>query len=516
MRDLSALADMVVMTVSNAVAPLRERLATVEANNVALLSTVTDFRAQLAASEARHAPPAMDTSLHERTAVNESKIASLQEFERAVGEFREQFLTWRAKTDAAVSPETDVRNQIVAALSPVMERMASLEAGALVVGVGETRKAVEDMRDRLVAVETRQAQPSEAYGNEARTQVLLGPIAERVAASEATLAGLSESLKVVSGLNDRMVALETKAAQPPTGPDVEIQERVRELSAVPGRLATVETRLALLPEAEKAVSELRDRVLRCETKAEAPMASLASDTDLRERVVALEVKTATPAVSEAVIAKIEHRLDAVEAKSVPIVQPDTELRAKVEALGESLGELKPIVTGALSRVDGLERTTADEQRDIAALRERVAVAEVKTGVPGPAGKDGRDGVHGRDGVDGTDGKDGVDGLGFDDVGVDFDGDRTITIKMSRDGRVKAWPIALPYQRYQGVYQDGKSYSHGDTTTWAGSLWHCATPTTSKPGDGSKDWSLIAKRGRDGKDGKDGAQGPAGKDGKPGY
>jgi hypothetical protein len=50
-------------------------------------------------------------------------------------------------------------------------------------------------------------------------------------------------------------------------------------------------------------------------------------------------------------------------------------------------------------------------------------------------------------------------------------------------------------------------------TWAGSEWHCHTTTTTKPGEGSKAWTLKVKRGRDGKDAKDGAIGPPGPPGR---
>lgn len=55
--------------------------------------------------------------------------------------------------------------------------------------------------------------------------------------------------------------------------------------------------------------------------------------------------------------------------------------------------------------------------------------------------------------------------------------------------------------YCGVFVEGKSYDVGDVTTWAGSTWHCNEPTETKPGDGSKAWTLMVKRGRDGKDAK---------------
>ena len=115
------------------------------------------------------------------------------------------------------------------------------------------------------------------------------------------------------------------------------------------------------------------------------------------------------------------------------------------------------------------------------------------GVPGEKGLDGKDGLHG---------KDGLDGFGFDDLSVLHDGARLLTFRFQQGTRVKDFAVTIPAVIYRGVYADGKTYDQGDTTTWAGSLWHCNEPTTTKPGDGSKAWTLTVKRGRDGKDGQD--------------
>lgn len=155
------------------------------------------------------------------------------------------------------------------------------------------------------------------------------------------------------------------------------------------------------------------------------------------------------------------------------------------------------------------------------------------GEPGPAGaagpegpegnaRDGRDGLpgvpglqgeKGIDGVNGTDGRDGIDGLGFDDLSVEFDGDRTLALHFVKGLVTKTFPIVLPILRYQGVYQEGKSYDVGDVATWAGGMWHCQAPTIAKPGEQSPAWKLCVSRGRDGKHGQNGLAGPAGRNGK---
>ena len=110
-----------------------------------------------------------------------------------------------------------------------------------------------------------------------------------------------------------------------------------------------------------------------------------------------------------------------------------------------------------AQLSTLQARAADDAltKAVGDLRERIAVVEVKALQPGPPGKDGEPGK------DGADGKPGL--------------------------------------TYQGVFVEGKSYDVGDVTTWAGSTWHCNEVTESKPGDGSKAWTLMVKRGRDGKD-----------------
>lgn len=146
------------------------------------------------------------------------------------------------------------------------------------------------------------------------------------------------------------------------------------------------------------------------------------------------------------------------------------------------------------------------------------------GPEGPAGRDGRDGLpgvpgangeRGLDGKDGCNGIDGKDGLGFDDLTVEYDGERRFTFRFARGETVKEWAWTAPVPIYRGVYVEGREYDRGDTTTWGGSLYHCNEPTTDKPGGGSEAWTLAVKRGQDGKDGKPGAKGDAGPAGRPG-
>jgi len=54
-------------------------------------------------------------------------------------------------------------------------------------------------------------------------------------------------------------------------------------------------------------------------------------------------------------------------------------------------------------------------------------------------------------------------------------------------------------RYKGVYKDTCEYNEGDLVTMHGSLFHANRTTKMIPGDGSKDWQLCVKKGRDGRD-----------------
>jgi integrin beta 3 len=112
-------------------------------------------------------------------------------------------------------------------------------------------------------------------------------------------------------------------------------------------------------------------------------------------------------------------------------------------------------------------------------------------------------------------KDGVDGMGFDDLDVLYDGERTFTFRLQRRDRVKEKSFKVPMLLERGVFSVGKNYEQGDVVSWGGAGWVALADTSSKPGEGSPDWRLFVKKGRDGKDGKDGEKGDKGDPGRPG-
>lgn len=91
----------------------------------------------------------------------------------------------------------------------------------------------------------------------------------------------------------------------------------------------------------------------------------------------------------------------------------------------------------------------------------------------------------------------VDGVAC--LEVEFKG-KTLELRAIRSsGQETTFSVDVPVQVYKGVFSEDE-YDVADTVTWAGSLWHCNTAgTKAKPGDGSPDWTLAVKKGRDGRE-----------------
>ena len=216
-----------------------------------------------------------------------------------------------------------------------------------------------------------------------------------------------------------------------------------------------------------------------------------------------------------------------------------------------------IVLDKTARWDAVEAMlgTVTEQLQGMAAQHAESIAEIGRAVAAiPAG---RDGVDGKDGADGKDGQDGRDALELD-ILDDIDpqksyprgtvaafrgglikatrrtgpiGDslasagwrvilrgvastevepsedlRTLSIRLTHtDGEVVERTLRSPSLVYRGVFReggdDGSGYQGGDAVTFGGSLWVALRATTSKPGEGSPDWRLAVKKGRDGRDAK---------------
>lgn len=124
------------------------------------------------------------------------------------------------------------------------------------------------------------------------------------------------------------------------------------------------------------------------------------------------------------------------------------------------------------------------------------------GERGEAGAAGIKGEPGERGAAGEAGQPGTDGLGFDDLALDYDGERTVTLRFHKGDRIKEYPIEFPIVLDKGVWQErgveGAGYRKGDGVTWGGQFYIARKETFAKPDD-HEAWRLSVKRGRDAKE-----------------
>lgn len=100
--------------------------------------------------------------------------------------------------------------------------------------------------------------------------------------------------------------------------------------------------------------------------------------------------------------------------------------------------------------------------------------------------------------DGRDGIDGAPGVGWDDMTVEHDGKRGISLKWMKGDVQHIAEIRIPCVIDAGFYKEGQTYEQGDGVTFGGSYWIAQKDTSSKPEVGSDEWRLGVRRGRDGK------------------
>ena len=100
--------------------------------------------------------------------------------------------------------------------------------------------------------------------------------------------------------------------------------------------------------------------------------------------------------------------------------------------------------------------------------------------------------------DGKDGRDGTNGVGWDDMTVEHDGKRGVTLKWIKGDAQHIAEIVIPCVIDAGFYKEGQTYEQGDGVTFGGSYWIAQKATGDKPEVGSESWRLAVRRGRDGK------------------
>lgn len=99
------------------------------------------------------------------------------------------------------------------------------------------------------------------------------------------------------------------------------------------------------------------------------------------------------------------------------------------------------------------------------------------------------------------GQDGADGLGFDDMDLEYDGERTFTFTWSRGEKKSQKSFKVPIPLYRGVYKSGDDtrWEAWDLLTYGGSVWRAKCDDPGPPGPNNPNWHLVVKKGADGKD-----------------
>ncbi|AXC50058.1 hypothetical protein DRW48_10470 [Paracoccus suum] len=183
---------------------------------------------------------------------------------------------------------------------------------------------------------------------------------------------------------------------------------------------------------------------------------------------------------------------------------------------QSFLEALPLPEDGKDGEPGRDADPAEVERLVAeAVSKAVGAITVKDGSPGKDGVGLAGALIDREGclvvtltngetrslgrVVGEPGRDGQDGLGFDDLTLDYDGERTITFLFQKGERIEERHFVVPVVLDRGVYAPGAGYQKGDSVTFGGSVWIAQRETKARP-DGSSDWRLSVKKGRDGKDG----------------
>jgi len=225
----------------------------------------------------------------------------------------------------------------------------------------------------------------------------------------------------------------------------------------------------------------------------------------------------------------------------PLKLENAELRKEIEALKarepdriETIVEAPPVEIDVSDVVK--ELLAADEIRQLVALEVEAYLTEN----PPPPGKDGKDGEKGEPGEPGKSvtledvsvfleaavakhvldferranekldraieripvPKDGRDGVDLTELSLDYDGERTVTVR----GRTGTVTKRVPVPLWRGYWSPGVVAEKGDILTHNGTAYIAIVDNPQcEPGVGKYDheWKVFARKGRDGKDGRNG-------------
>lgn len=105
---------------------------------------------------------------------------------------------------------------------------------------------------------------------------------------------------------------------------------------------------------------------------------------------------------------------------------------------------------------------------------------------------------------GPKGDKGDPGMGFDNMEILHDGERTVTFKLTRGSELKEQSIVLPIVIDRGVFKEDTAYQRGDAVSYHGSMFIAQRDIGSgdRPEGETSAWRLAVKRGRNGRDGKE--------------
>ena len=219
-------------------------------------------------------------------------------------------------------------------------------------------------------------------------------------------------------------------------------------------------------------------------------------------------------------------------KSLPLPSNGKDGLPGKDGKSVTIEDVQPLINDSVKQILDQSR----EQIDVA-LKAIPPPKDGRDGRDGKDGKDGRDGANGEKGADGIgiadamidragelvvtfvdgrmknlgpvigkdgrDGNNGRDGADFTDCHIEYDGERTITIRGRGGDIVKTMPIPMD----KGYWREGMSSEKGDIVTHDGSAWIALKDTKAKPGiEHKEDWRLFARKGRDGERGQKGADG----------
>lgn len=270
----------------------------------------------------------------------------------------------------------------------------------------------------------------------------------------------------------------------------------------------------------KAVAPLNQRIAELEKQlSEMPTPKDGADGKDGSSVTMEDVRPILDEALKAVAEEAGQKIDAA-IKSIPV--PKDGINGK-DGTSITLADVQPVIDEAVKSIREESRQAVE-----------VAVKSIPTpkdGRDGKDGKDGKDGINGEKGADGAgvadlmidrageliatmtdgrmknlgpvigkdgrDGVDGKDGLSLDSFEMEYlDETHEIRIKAACAGRVKEIKFTAGGIRPGGYWREGTKAKAGEVYTLDGTSYVAKCDTLSKP-DGTGDWVILSRKGRDG-------------------